>query len=139
MDFLGIGPMELAMIFVIILLVLGPKDMIKAGRSIGDFVRKLTTSDSWQALQRARREMRTLPNKLAREAGLEEFSDGVNQIKNFDLSKNITDAWTATPPPPDPNIDQPKTPPDEEATLMPPETDQEPSPPQTETDKEAKA
>ena len=35
MEFLGIGPLELLLIFVIILLILGPKDMIKTGNTIG--------------------------------------------------------------------------------------------------------
>ncbi len=31
MDFLGIGPLELLFIFIIILVVLGPNEMIKTG------------------------------------------------------------------------------------------------------------
>ena len=73
MEILGIGPLELLAIFIIILLVLGPKDMIKTGNSIGEFIRKLVSSDSWRALRMAQKEMRTLPNKLAREAGLNDL------------------------------------------------------------------
>jgi Sec-independent protein translocase protein TatA len=99
MDFLGIGPLELIMIFIIILLVLGPTDMIKAGRTIGNFIRKLSTSDSWRAVQRARKEMRTLPNKLAREAGLEDLTEAGREIQNFkpDLISPASDAWVKKP------------------------------------------
>lgn len=124
MDFLGIGPLELIMIFIIILLVLGPTDMIKAGKTIGDFIRKLTTSDSWRAVQRARKEMRTLPNKLAREAGLDDLSEFNQQIKNFDPNKIAppADAWVNKPSavPPDPaEEDQPEKQPPEEPTAPP--------------------
>ncbi len=73
MDFLGIGPLELVFIFIVVLLVLGPKDMIKTGSSIGNFVRKVVNSDGWKAIQTAQREMRTLPNKLAHEAGIDDL------------------------------------------------------------------
>lgn len=73
MDFLGIGPLELVFIFIVILLVLGPKDMIKTGGKVGKFVRRILTSDSWRAIRTAQREMRSLPNKLAKEAGIDDF------------------------------------------------------------------
>lgn len=73
MELLGIGPWEVVTIFIIILLILGPKDMIKTGNRIGEFIRKLVSSDNWRALKMAQKEMRTLPNKLAREAGLQEY------------------------------------------------------------------
>ncbi len=73
MDFLGIGPLELLFILIIALLVLGPKQMVKTGGTIGEYLRKFVTSDSWKAIRMAQREMRSLPNKLAREAGINEW------------------------------------------------------------------
>jgi Sec-independent protein translocase protein TatA len=106
MDFLGIGPLELLLIFVIILLVLGPSDMVKAGNSIGEFIRKIMKSDSWQAVRKASKEMRTLPNRLAREAGIQEFekemreaTKGIPTKKDLDIGKidpGIA-AWTKPP------------------------------------------
>lgn len=80
MDFLGVGPMEIIFILIIALIVLGPKDMVKAGRSIGRFLRKVVQSPTWQAVQQTSRDMRYLPNKLMREAGLEEEVEELKQI-----------------------------------------------------------
>jgi len=110
MDILGIGPLELFFIILIALIVLGPNDMVKAGRSIGRFLRNLVTSPNWRTMQQASREIRTLPNRLMREAGLEdiqsEFKDfnkipkeiGLNHIeKEFNkIGGDIAD-WV-TPP-----------------------------------------
>ena len=73
MDILGIGPLELFFILLIALIVLGPKDMVKAGRTLGKFMRSVVTSPNWHMLQQASREIRGLPNRLIREAGIEEF------------------------------------------------------------------
>lgn len=78
MEILGIGMPELIFIVVIALIVLGPKDMQKAGQTIGKFLRNLVTSDGWRIFQQASREIRTLPNKLMREANTE--LEQVNQI-----------------------------------------------------------
>ena len=63
MEILGIGPLELIFIFLIALIVLGPTDMVKAGRTLGRFMRRIVTSPGWRTLQQASREMRYLPNK----------------------------------------------------------------------------
>lgn len=83
MEFLGIGASELIFIIIIALIVLGPKDMQKAGRTIGKWLRTIVTSDGWKAFQQTSRELRTLPNRLMREANEE-----VNKIGN-DISKDI--------------------------------------------------
>lgn len=105
MNFLGIGPLELIVIFIIILVVLGPKDMIKTGKNIGSFFRKLATSDFWKVMTQARNELSTLPNKLAREAGIEEIQKEINDMKTMGKDLNINkignplDSWTSTPNP----------------------------------------
>ncbi len=72
MDFLGIGPLELFFILLIALIIFGPNDIVKAGKSLGSFMRKVVTSDSWRAFQQARKGMSDLPTTLMREAGIEE-------------------------------------------------------------------
>lgn len=79
MDILGIGPLELIFILIIALIVLGPKDMVKAGRTLGKFLRQVVTSPTWRAVTRTSSELRTLPNRLIRDAGLEE---DFREIKN---------------------------------------------------------
>ena len=68
MDIFGIGPTELVFIILIALIILGPKDMQKTGRTIGRFLRNLTTSDGWRVFRDTSREIRNIPNRLMREA-----------------------------------------------------------------------
>lgn len=75
MDFLGIGPLELAFILIIIFIVIGPKDINKTARSAGRFLNRMYKSEEWRALTQASQTIRTLPNRLAREAELEELKD----------------------------------------------------------------
>jgi Sec-independent protein translocase protein TatA len=72
MDILGIGPLELFFIVIIALIVLGPNDMVKAGRTLGRFMRTIIMSDTWRTIRRASDDIRNLPNRLMREAGIEE-------------------------------------------------------------------
>lgn len=73
MDILGVGPQELIVILIIALIVLGPKDMQKAGKTIGKWMNDLVHSDVWRLFQSTSREIRNLPTNLMREANLEEF------------------------------------------------------------------
>ena len=109
MEFLGIGPLELLFILLIVLLVVGPRDIAKTGRSVGRLLNQVYRSDSWKMLNEASRTLRTLPNRLAREASLEEL-DAVRksvQETSDQISKEIQDvddglkAWTTSPSPPD--------------------------------------
>jgi sec-independent protein translocase protein TatB len=75
MEILGIGPSELVFIIIIALIVLGPKDMQKAGRTIGKWLRQIVTSDGWKLFQQTSREIQTLPNRLMREAALDELKE----------------------------------------------------------------
>jgi len=77
MEILGIGTSELVFIVIIALIVLGPKDMQKAGKTIGKWLRNIVTSDGWKMFQQTSRELKTLPNRLMREA-----NDEVNKIGN---------------------------------------------------------
>lgn len=83
MEFLGIGPLELFFIILIALIVLGPKDMVKAGRTIGRFLRTLVTSPTWRQIQQTSRDLRYLPNRLMREAGLEDLKENLPEVKNI--------------------------------------------------------
>ncbi len=71
MEILGIGPSELIFIVIIALIVLGPKDMQKAGKTIGQYLNKLVRSDGWKAFQQTSRELRNLPTNLMREANMD--------------------------------------------------------------------
>jgi sec-independent protein translocase protein TatB len=107
MEVLGIGPLELLFVLIIALIVLGPTDMVKAGRTIGRFLRQVVTSPTWRAVTRTSSELRTLPNKLIRDAGLEEnlrdIQEATKQAIPPDLNSDLNQwqkdisSWT-TPP-----------------------------------------
>lgn len=71
MDILGVGLPELVFIFIIALLILGPKDMQKAGRTMGRWLNRLINSDAWKVFRQSSAELRNLPTNLMREANLE--------------------------------------------------------------------
>ena len=71
MEILGIGPSELLFIIIIALIVLGPKEMQKTGKTVGRWLNNLVRSDGWKAFQQTSREIRSLPTKLMRDANLE--------------------------------------------------------------------
>ena len=92
MEVLGIGMPELVFIIIIALLILGPKDMQKAGRTIGKFLRDLITSDGWKLFQQTSRDLRTLPNRLMREANeeLNQVGRELNSAASFPNTKRVT-------------------------------------------------
>ncbi len=73
MEFLGIGPLELLLIILLALIILGPKDMQRVGKSLGQGLNKLVKSDTWRTVRQASEKIRTLPNELMREAELDEL------------------------------------------------------------------
>ena len=71
MEILGIGFSELIFILLIAVIILGPKDMQKAGRTIGRWLNQLIRSDGWKVFQKTSTELRNLPRNLMREANME--------------------------------------------------------------------
>lgn len=71
MEILGIGAPELIFILIIALIVLGPKDMQKAGKTIGRWLNQLVRSDGWKVFQKTSAELRNLPRNLMRDANME--------------------------------------------------------------------
>ncbi len=124
MEILGIGPLELLFILLIALIVLGPGDMVKAGRTLGRFMRKVVTSPEWRTVQKASRELRYLPNKLMREANMEDISNELADLKKVgsqvsgEVKKVEHDisSWTT---PPDPSLREPIPPPPDPVAAPP--------------------
>ena len=91
MDFLGVGPLELFFVLIIILIVLGPGDMVKVSQTLGRTLRKIIKSPTWQLIRNTSNSLRNLPNTLVREAGADELKEvtpaGNAEIK--ELGKEI--------------------------------------------------
>ena len=81
MEILGVGPLELFFILIIALIFLGPRDMVKTGRTMGKYMRKIVMSPTWRMVQQTSRELRTLPNRMIREAGMEEEVKDLDQLR----------------------------------------------------------
>jgi len=80
MEIFGMGVTEILFILVIVLIVFGPTDLVKNSRQIGKFLRDIVTSDTWRAFTRTSREIRSIPNRLIREAGIDELENEAKQL-----------------------------------------------------------
>jgi len=119
MEFLGIGPLELLLILLLALIILGPKDLEKTAKSIGSGLNRLVRSDTWKTVTEASRQLRTLPNKLMREANMEEFQRMTSQELSATAkeTQKALKAWTTQPAT---VINTPEKPPEPANTIAPP-------------------
>ena len=58
MDIFGIGPLELVFIFLLILIIFGPRDIQKAGKTIGQSLAKVVRSDTWKTITQASKKLK---------------------------------------------------------------------------------
>jgi len=126
MEILGIGPLELLFILLIALIILGPKDLSKTAKTIGKGLNQLVRSDTWKTVTDASRQFRTLPNKLMREANLEEPRKAISQELSATVveTQKAMNAWTTQP---EVTINTPENPPELPNTIAPPEKNGESS------------
>ena len=120
MEILGIGPSELLFIIIIALIVLGPRDMQKAGKTVGRWLNSLVRSDGWKAFQQTSREIRSLPTRLMREANME------MQETERDIRKTLDEKFNR--PVSSPTRSQPSSK-DLENTIQPPSAESAPADP----------
>jgi Sec-independent protein translocase protein TatA len=123
-EVLGVGPLEVLLIVLLAIVLFGPKDIARTARTAGRTLNRLYHSEGWRTLLRTSETLRTLPNRLAREAELEELDDLRRTIAETERSvaegvRADTDlqAWTPaarpapkapplpTPPPSPPSSD----------------------------------
>lgn len=71
---------ELAVIGIVALLVIGPKDLPGAIKAVGDFVRKA---------RRMAGEFQTHVDDMVKDANLQDVRNQINEIRNFDLKGAI--------------------------------------------------
>jgi len=102
MDIFGIGIPELIFLAILALILLGPEEIAANSRKAGAFLRKVFQSPLWKDVQGTSREIRELPTKLMREAGMDE-------LKNDPLRSVAIDPrnWTSAASP----TEEPEAPP----------------------------
>jgi Sec-independent protein translocase protein TatA len=92
MEFLGIGPLELLLILLLAVIVLGPKDIQKVAKSVGQGLNKMIKSDTWRSIQQASDRVKNLPTELMREAEMD------NLKKSLENPPQETNTILPTPP-----------------------------------------
>ena len=96
MEIFGVGILEIVLILVIAVIVLGPEGMVKSAQSIGKFMRKVIKSPIWAQLMDTQRELRDMPTRLVREAGLEEdikeLKKTQQELRNMDIKATAAKA-----------------------------------------------
>ncbi len=114
MELFGVGPLEILLVVLLALALFGPKDIVRNARSAGRFLSRLYKSEGWRTMLEASSALRNLPNRLAREAELEELASVRKQLEETSRQTGAQPespqpggmaAWTPdggkTPPPPD--------------------------------------
>lgn len=136
MNFLGIGPLELIFIIIIMILVLGPQQMVTTARKAGALIRKVVKSPMWGTIMDTSREIREIPTRLVREAGLEEdlreirsSTQSIKDLKNISVTMDPLSIGNQKPTTEKPVTSVPTeiNPPEQTNTIAPssPETAQE--------------
>ena len=96
MEIFGVGILEVVLILVIAVIVLGPEGMVKSAQAIGKFMRKVIKSPIWAQLMDTQRELRDMPTRLVREAGLEEdikeLKKTQQELRNVDIKATAAKA-----------------------------------------------
>jgi sec-independent protein translocase protein TatB len=107
MDFLGIGPLELLLVFVLALILLGPRDMVNTARKAAEAIRKVTQSDFWKDAVDSSREFRNLPTQIMKDTGLDEELRKINRDLNRSQDQVNWEKDMEKARPGDPTIGQP--------------------------------
>lgn len=108
MEVFGIGPLELLLIFLLALILLGPKDMVNSAKKLANWIRGFRESDLWKSTK----EISEMPKKIMKETGLE---DELSQMRNLsnrtmnDVINEVSQSTTDTKPEVPPTIAKPKT------------------------------
>ena len=109
MEILGVGMPELIFIVLIALIVLGPKDMEKTGRTIGTWLRKIALSEEWRVLRDTTKKIGTLPNKWMREAN-PELGKWQKEMSKVSSAADAFRAWTGESAEEPPLVNTPEEP-----------------------------
>jgi len=81
----GIG--EILFILLLVVIIFGPKSLVKTAREAGTFLRKMTKSPYWQEVWATRRELEEIPKMIAKEARLDEtLSEMKRETQNMSSS-----------------------------------------------------
>ncbi len=72
MNVFGIGLPELILIFVVALIVLGPRNIVTTSRKLSENIRKMVSSDTWKSVVKSTQEIRDIQGQILEDTGLPE-------------------------------------------------------------------
>jgi Sec-independent protein translocase protein TatA len=72
MNIFGIGFPELLLIFIIALIVLGPRNMVSTSQQLSRAIRKFISSNTWRSIINSTQEIRDIQDKIINDTGLPE-------------------------------------------------------------------
>jgi Sec-independent protein translocase protein TatA len=123
MEFLGIGPLELIFIILLAIIIFGPKDIVNASKTVGKSLNKFIRSDTWKTINQTSRELKSLPTRLMREAGLEDLEKSAKEeMAKVNSTIQDTMAPASAPDSPPIVIKSPTDPKDPDPSIKPPKT-----------------
>ena len=100
MEILNIGPLELLVILVLAVLMFGPDDLVNFAHKTGRWIYNLRKSELWQEIVGTSKEIQELPQKIMKDAELEETMKEINALNrsmiNSERSKNDDFVNTST-------------------------------------------
>jgi Sec-independent protein translocase protein TatA len=96
MNIFGIGFPEILLIFVIALIVLGPRNMVSTSRQLSKAIRKFITSNTWKSIINSTQEIRNMQDKIINDTGLPETLKTL-QNSTRDLVLPSQPKWNSTP------------------------------------------
>lgn len=79
MQLFNVGALELIFILLIAFIVLGPKKAVKAAADVGNWIRKLVSSDFWRELSAMSSEIQELPKRMMDEAEIQKTIDEIER------------------------------------------------------------
>ncbi len=88
MKILNVGLPELAVLLIIALIFLGPDGMKENARKLAVSLRKFLHSDTWRTVNGMYREVKDYPEKLMREAELDELRETLRR-ENKEINESI--------------------------------------------------
>ncbi len=89
MEIFNIGPLELLFILVIALIILGPEDMVKTGKQLSIWIKKVIRSPFWSSLVDTTQEIKKFPKKFIEDTGLDEDFKEISKVKKSISTKEI--------------------------------------------------
>jgi Sec-independent protein translocase protein TatA len=99
MELFGVGPLEVLLVVLLALVLFGPNDIAKNARTAGRFLNRLYKSEGWRTMTQASSALRNLPNRLAREAELDQLDQARREATGVDRPAAAPPAPTTPPAP----------------------------------------